>query len=142
MTSLTDYADKRIEAERKLIAEWLREKSKIYEAQYKIGDFYMLQHYATAIERGDYSKALNAVSQPLMRQGPLAIYATYYTGVAQLQLGRPTEALRSFNAVRDQKPLGYLAEAAPLGAAAADEALLHSCLRTVGVPLGDNLTVE
>lgn len=66
---------------------------------------------------GDYSKAIAAVSQQTAQQGPLALYATYYTGVSQLRLEKPADALKSFTAIAEQKPVGYLAEAAVLGQA-------------------------
>ncbi|MGC4081571.1 MAG: tetratricopeptide repeat protein [Vicinamibacterales bacterium] len=71
---------------------------------------------------GDYAKALAAVSQPVVKDGPLGQYATYYAGVAQLRLDRPADALKSFRAVLDQKPTGYLWEAAAIGEAEAHEA--------------------
>ena len=43
--------------------------------------------------------------------------------MAQLQLARPTDALKTFKALRDRKLAGYLTEAAALGEAAAREAL-------------------
>jgi soluble lytic murein transglycosylase len=58
-----------------------------------------------------------------MQQGLLADYATYYAGLAQLQLARPTDALKTFKALRDRKLVGYLSEAAALGEASAREAL-------------------
>lgn len=73
--------------------------------------------------RGEYSKALSAVLLPATQQGLLADYAVYYAGVSQLQLRRSTEALKTFKALRDRKPVGYLAEAAALGEASAHEAL-------------------
>ena len=72
---------------------------------------------------GEYSKALSAVLQPITQQGLLADYATYYAGMAQLQLARPKDALKTFKALRDRKLAGYLTEAAALGEAAAREAL-------------------
>ena len=72
---------------------------------------------------GDYRKALSLASQPIAKDGPLGQYAAYYAGVAQLRLNRAADALKSFRAVLDQKPVGYLAEAAQLGEAEAQEAL-------------------
>ena len=48
-----------------------------------------LQTAVKLIERGDYTKALNALSQPTVRQGPLGLYAAYYTAVAQLRAWTP-----------------------------------------------------
>jgi soluble lytic murein transglycosylase len=72
---------------------------------------------------GAYSKALELVSQPAARLGPLALYATYYAGVAQLRLARAAQARSTFQGVQAQKPVGYLTEAAALGEAEASEAL-------------------
>jgi soluble lytic murein transglycosylase len=72
---------------------------------------------------GDFSKALSIVSQPIAKEGPLSQYAAYYAGVAQLRLHRAAEALKSFRSIQDQKPVGYLSEAAALGEAEAQEAL-------------------
>ncbi len=72
---------------------------------------------------GDYSKALSLASQPIAKDGPLGQYAAYYAGFAQLRLNRAADALKSFRAVLEQKPVGYLAEAAQLGEAEAQEAL-------------------
>jgi soluble lytic murein transglycosylase len=82
-----------------------------------------LSNVARLVAAGEFTRALTAVSQPALRQGPLASYATYYAGVAQLKLKRFTEALRSFRSLEEQKPVGYLSEAAALGEAEASEAL-------------------
>jgi len=72
---------------------------------------------------GDYSRALSLVSQSTAKEGPLAQYAIYYAGVAQLKLKRPADALKSFRSLQAVKPVGYLSEAAALGEAEAQEAL-------------------
>ncbi|MBP6778493.1 MAG: hypothetical protein KA151_14715, partial [Piscinibacter sp.] len=72
---------------------------------------------------GEYSKALTVVSQPIAKEGPLGQYAAYYAGLAQLKLNRASDALASFRSVQEQKPAGYLWEAAALGEAEALEAL-------------------
>jgi len=72
---------------------------------------------------GEYTKALEILSQPANRQGLLGQYALHYSGVAQLRLTRAAQARSAFQAVQGQKPVGYLAEAAALGEAEADEAL-------------------
>ncbi|MFN7984252.1 MAG: transglycosylase SLT domain-containing protein [Vicinamibacterales bacterium] len=71
---------------------------------------------------GDFSKALTAVSAPGTRDGALGAYALYFAGVAQLNLKRTSDALASFQALGQQKPVGYLWEAAQLGEAEAREA--------------------
>jgi soluble lytic murein transglycosylase len=58
-----------------------------------------------------------------MKQGTLGHYAQYYQGLAELRVGRAADARRTFQALSAQQPLGYLAEAAALREADADEAL-------------------
>ncbi len=71
---------------------------------------------------GEYTRALGIVTQPSAQQGALGQYASYYAGLSQLRLQRAPEALRTFRAILDQKPIGYLAEAAALREAEALEA--------------------
>ena len=73
--------------------------------------------------RGDHAKALATISQTKSHQGLLADYSTYYVATSQLQLLRASDALKTFKALRERKPVGYLSEAAALGEAAAHEAL-------------------
>ena len=73
--------------------------------------------------QGEYTRALTQVSQALDKDGPLPQYAAFYAGRAQLGLKRFADALRSFRGLEAQRPVGYLAEAAPLGEAEALEAL-------------------
>lgn len=72
---------------------------------------------------GEYSKSLATATQPSLQQGPLALYAAYYAGVSQLGLSKPAEALTTFRRIREQKPVGYLVEAAQMGEADAYLAL-------------------
>jgi soluble lytic murein transglycosylase len=72
---------------------------------------------------GEYTRALTLVSQPLAQDGVLRQYAAYYAGMAQLRLHRASDALRSFRDLQATKPVGYLAEAAALGEAEAQETL-------------------
>jgi soluble lytic murein transglycosylase len=74
------------------------------------------------IARREFSKALTVLSQSATRDSVLADYATYYTGIAHLELLHPDDALRTFMALRERKPFGYLSEAAGLGVARAYEA--------------------
>lgn len=74
------------------------------------------------IARREFSKALTLLSQSATRDGVLADYATYYTGIAHLELLHADDALRTFKALRERKPFGYLSEAAGLGVARAYEA--------------------
>jgi soluble lytic murein transglycosylase len=71
----------------------------------------------------DYAKALPLLTQPHVQQGPLADYALYYTGLAEIGLGRPADARLRFAVLQARRPVGYLAEAAALREAECDEAL-------------------
>ncbi len=82
-----------------------------------------LESAVASIGRGEYSKALKVLSQSSDRHGILADYATYYAGVAHLGLLHGDDALRTFKALRERKPSGYLFEAAALGEARAYEVL-------------------
>ncbi len=83
-----------------------------------------LQAATGMIDRREYSKALGVLTQPSMRQGILADYSTYYAGISQLELLRFDNAERTFKALRERKPFGYLSEAAALGQARAFEGQL------------------
>ena len=72
---------------------------------------------------GNFAKALPILSKPARQQGTLGDYAQYYQGFAELRLGRPAEARRTFQALAVENPVGFLAEGAALREAEADEAL-------------------
>ena len=72
---------------------------------------------------GDFARALTILSQPAAQQGMLGSYAIYYQGFAELRLGRPADARRTFQTLHELDPLGYLAEAGALREAECDEAL-------------------
>src|SRR5262249_27023426 len=71
----------------------------------------------------DYAAALPLVSRASLAATPLADYATYYTGLAQLRLSRTQEARATFHALNERKPAGYLAIGAAIGEAEAAETL-------------------
>ena len=71
---------------------------------------------------GDFAGALLLVSRPSLANTALADYAAYYTGLAQLRLGRTADARHTFDAIIDRKPPGYVASAAGLAAGEAAEA--------------------
>ena len=71
---------------------------------------------------GDFAGALLLVSRPSLANTALADYAAYYTGLAQLRLGRTADARRTFDGIIDRKPPGYVASAAGLAAGEAAEA--------------------
>ena len=71
----------------------------------------------------NFARALPILTQPALQQGTLGHYAEYYQGLAELRLGRPAEARRTFQALAARPPVGYLVEATALREADADEAL-------------------
>jgi soluble lytic murein transglycosylase len=77
----------------------------------------------TVASRQDYAKALPLLSKASAAEGLFGDYAAYYAGLAELRLGRFTEARRLFQRVLDRRPIGYLAEAAALGDAEGAEGL-------------------
>jgi soluble lytic murein transglycosylase len=82
--------------------------------------------FSTAVKLevdGDFAKALPIFSTPSVQQGPLAHYAEYYKGLAELRLARAADARRTFQTLAEQKPAGYLVEAAALREAESAEAL-------------------
>jgi soluble lytic murein transglycosylase len=82
---------------------------------------------ATAIKfeaDGSHAKALALLSHPATAQpGPLAWYVEYYTGLAQLHLGRSAEARATFQGLQAHGPTGFLVEGSALREAECDEAL-------------------
>ncbi len=80
---------------------------------------------ATGVKRfqdGDYAGALLLVTRPSLANTALADYAAYYRGLAELRLGRSADARRTFDAIIDRKPPGYVTIAAGLAAGEAAEA--------------------
>jgi peptidoglycan lytic transglycosylase len=85
-----------------------------------------LAELATAVKLevgGDFARALPILSSVTVKQGPLASYAEYYKGLAELRLGRAADAKRTFVSLASTQPVGYLSEAAALREAESDEAL-------------------
>src|SRR6267143_1919288 len=72
---------------------------------------------------GDFAKALPMLSNEAVQQGTLGHYAEYFKGLAELRLGRPADARRTFQSIAAQQPIGYLVEATALREAESDEAL-------------------
>ena len=72
---------------------------------------------------GNFARALPMLEQAPMQQSTLGHYAEYYEGLAQLRLGRPAEARRTFQALTSESPIGYLNEAAALREAECDETM-------------------
>jgi soluble lytic murein transglycosylase len=81
-----------------------------------------LAEAAARYAEGNYDAALQLASTPALAKTPLAGYASYYKGLAQLRLLRTAEARRTLNALLEQKPTGALALSARLAAGEAAEA--------------------
>src|SRR5688500_11897855 len=73
-------------------------------------------------QAGDFDGALPSASAVSLNTAPLAPYAHYCQGLAQLRLARIPEARRTFERLLDARPAGYLAIAAMLAAGEAAEA--------------------
>jgi soluble lytic murein transglycosylase len=71
---------------------------------------------------GNYAGALALVRQPSLSKTALAEYAAYYTGLAQLRLGRTDDARRTLDALARRGAQGYVAIAAALASGEAAEA--------------------
>lgn len=65
--------------------------------------------------RSQYSDALAALSQSSVQEGVLGHYALYYAARAQQELGRHTDALRTYRLLQQRQIVGYLREAAAIG---------------------------
>ena len=74
-------------------------------------------------DKVDYAKALPLLTKAANAQGPLGDYAAYYAALAQLRLGRFTEARALLQQLLARRPVGYIAEAATLASAETAEAL-------------------
>ncbi len=70
---------------------------------------------------GRFAQALPILRRPALRQGPLASYAEYYAGLAQLRSGRLDDGRRAYRELASKQPVGYLAEAVALREAEAAE---------------------
>jgi soluble lytic murein transglycosylase len=76
-----------------------------------------MNDFSTAVKLevdGNFTRALPILTQPSLQQGTLGLYAQYYQGFAEMRLGRPADAQRTFQALAAKNPVGYLAEAAAL----------------------------
>jgi len=87
----------------------------------KAGAATALAAAATAYAAGNYAAALTSAQRAAAGQSALGDYAVYYQGLAQLRLARPQDAEKSFDALIDRKPAGYLTVAAMLGKGEAAE---------------------
>src|SRR5262249_24529633 len=69
------------------------------------------------------ARALPILAQKPLAQGALGDYTVYYEGLAELRLGRPADAKRTFEMLAAKPPVGFLAEGAALRQAECEEAL-------------------
>lgn len=69
---------------------------------------------AQLITKGNFTAGLPLVSSKDLLTSPVANYARYYTGVAQLAMARHEDALGTFSALAAQQPEGALKELVPL----------------------------
>jgi soluble lytic murein transglycosylase len=86
-----------------------------------IGTYETLASGVKRYKDGDYAGALALVSRPALAGTALGAYAGYYAGLSQLRLGQLADARRSFDAVLNRKPQGYVAIAVALAAGEAAE---------------------
>jgi peptidoglycan lytic transglycosylase len=86
----------------------------------------LMTRFADAVKLevdANFARALPVFAQDAMHQGPLADYALYYQGLAELRLGRAADAKQTFSRLAAKPPIGYLVEGAALRLGEADEAL-------------------
>ncbi len=69
---------------------------------------------AQLITKGNFVAGLPLVSSPELRSSPVANYARYYTGVAQLATAKHEDALMTFSQLSAQQLEGALKELVPL----------------------------
>jgi soluble lytic murein transglycosylase len=84
------------------------------------------REFATALKliaKDQFTKALPMLKQPALEDGPLGLYALFYSGIAEQELDRHDVAIKTLRELQSRQPVGYLAEAAPLAEAASLEAL-------------------
>ena len=74
-------------------------------------------------DKTDYAKALPLFTKASRAESPFGNYALYYAGMGELRLGRFAAARDLFQQLLERRPIGYLAEAAALGAAECAEGL-------------------
>lgn len=82
----------------------------------------------TLIGDANPQAAVGILSRVGGQSGPLEDYVTYYRGIAELDLDRPAEALRTFQRLSVDAPLGYLAEGGARREAESHEAIGNESL--------------
>ncbi len=86
----------------------------------------VVNEFVTAVKLevdSNFARALPILSQSAIQEGVLGHYATYYQGLAELRLGRPADARRTFQSLAAKRPVGYLVEAVALREAECAEAV-------------------
>ena len=73
-----------------------------------------LAEAAKKYQAGDFEGTIQAASRPAVAKTPLAHYATYYVGLAQLRLLRFDEARKTLQGLKGAGPAGHLATASTL----------------------------
>jgi len=81
-----------------------------------------LAEAAKRFEAGEYQASAQLASRPALSDTPLAGYATYYTGLAQLRQLQTEPARRTFERLLASKPAGHLAVAVSMASGEAAEA--------------------
>ena len=89
----------------------------------RVGPLAELADAVKLVNNSDFPRALPILAQPALAQGTLGPYALYYKGIAELRLGRPSDARATLRAAADRSPIGYLTEAVALREAECLEAL-------------------
>jgi soluble lytic murein transglycosylase len=98
-------------------------------------DFKQYESLAEAVDKfgeGEYADTIRLASRPALQRTPLADYATYYTGLAQLRVLKTAEARDTLGDLLERKPAGALALLASLAAGeAAETAMDHAAALTI-----------
>jgi len=81
----------------------------------------ILAQAAEAYASGNYAASLTYARQAVAAGGPLLPYAQLYLGQSLLRLSNAADAGKTFDAILDRKPEGYLSVAATVGKAEALE---------------------
>ena len=87
--------------------------------------FSQYEPLAEAVKRyhaGEYAAAAQLASRPSLASTPLAGYAAYYTGLAQLRQSQTAAARKTLDQLLDKRPAGALATSAAIAAGEAAEA--------------------
>lgn len=92
-----------------------------------------------AFEKGDYARAAELASRPALARTPLADYAAYYRGLAQLRQLQTDQARRTLDQLLARRPSGALAFAVAMAAGEAAEAATdHRAAMAIYAKLADD----